>query len=97
MDRSLNHYATVAEQAALLRSRAVSPVELTRAYLDRIDHLDSRLRAYITVLSDSALRQAEVAGREIASGRYRGPSTESPSPSRTSSTSAASPPPPAHA
>ena len=73
MDRSLNHYATVAEQAALLRSKAVSPVELTRAYLDRIDRLDSRLRAYITVLSDSALRQAEVAGREIASGRYRGP------------------------
>ena len=67
------HYATVAEQAALLRSKAVSPVELTRAYLDRIDRHDGRLRAYITVLSDSALRQAEDAGREIASGRYRGP------------------------
>ena len=73
MNHAPIHYATVAEQAALLRSKAVSPVELTRAYLDRIDHLDSRLRAYITVLSDSALRQAEDAGREIASGRYRGP------------------------
>ena len=73
MSHALIHYATVAEQAEMLRSKAVSPVELTRAYLDRIDHHDSRLRAYITVLSDSALRQAEEAGREIASGRYRGP------------------------
>ena len=73
MNHAPIHYATVAEQAALLRSRAVSPVELTRAYLDRIDHHDSRLRAYITVLSDSALRQAEEAEREIASGQYRGP------------------------
>ena len=67
------HYATIAEQAALLRSKTVSPVELTRAYLDRIDRLDRRLRAYIAVLSDSALREAEEAGREIASGQCRGP------------------------
>ncbi len=73
MEQAPIHYATVAEQAALLRSKAVSPVELTSAYLDRIDRFDSRLRAFITVLSDSALRQAEEAGREIASGQYRGP------------------------
>ena len=73
MDNVPIHYATVAEQSALLRSKAVSSVELTRAYLDRIDRLDSRLRVFITVLSHSALRQAEEAGREMASGRYRGP------------------------
>lgn len=73
MDRIPPHYATVADQAALLRSKALSPVELTRAYLDRIDRLGSRLGAFVTVLSGRALRQAEAAEREIASGEYRGP------------------------
>ena len=50
--------------AAMVRERTVSPVELVRAYLARIDRLDGRLRAYITVLHDAALdgaRKAEAA------------------------------------
>jgi len=50
--------------AGLVRDRKVSPVELTQLYLDRIERLDGRLRAYITVLPEAALaaaRRAEAA------------------------------------
>ena len=67
------HYSTIAEQAGLIRSRAISPVELTRAYLDRIDHLGNRLGAYVTVLFDRAIEEATEAERAIAAGDYTGP------------------------
>ena len=41
------------QQAALVRDKQLSPVELVSAYLDRIDRLDGRLRAYITVCRES--------------------------------------------
>jgi len=50
--------------AGLVRDRKVSPVELTQLYLDRIERLDGRLCAYITVLPEAALaaaRRAEAA------------------------------------
>ena len=64
---------TVAEAAKALRGKKLSPVELTRACLDRIERFEPRLHAFITVTADSALRQAKQAEREIARGRYRGP------------------------
>ncbi len=64
---------SIAEAGDLLCRRALSPVELTRAYLDRITRLDRDLLAYITVLHDEALAAAGAAEREIARGRYRGP------------------------
>ena len=64
---------TIEEVAPLLRSSRLSPVELTRAYLDRIDRLNPRLNAYITILHEEALRAAETAESEIAAGEYRGP------------------------
>lgn len=66
-------YLTIAEAAELIRTRQVSPVDLTRAILDRIETLDGSLHAYITVMAESALRQAREAEVEIAAGRYRGP------------------------
>jgi aspartyl-tRNA(Asn)/glutamyl-tRNA(Gln) amidotransferase subunit A len=60
-------------QAELVRSKAVSPVELTRAYLERIDRLDGRLRAYITVCRDSALAAARAAEDDVARGVPLGP------------------------
>src|SRR5881397_2234119 len=56
---------TVARAATLLRARKVSPVELTRACLDRIERLNPTLNAFITVTADLALRQARQAEREI--------------------------------
>src|SRR5215472_6147545 len=66
-------YATIADLAPRVARREVSPVELTRACLDRIDALDPHVNAFITVLRDAALREAEQAERDIAAGAYRGP------------------------
>lgn len=67
------HYLSAIEQAGLIRSGKLSPVELVQACLDRIARYDGVLRAYITVCADEALAQAREAEREIAAGRYCGP------------------------
>jgi aspartyl-tRNA(Asn)/glutamyl-tRNA(Gln) amidotransferase subunit A len=64
---------TISALAPLLQRREVSPVEVTRAALDRIAAHDGTLRTFITVTADQALDQAREAEREIAAGRYRGP------------------------
>jgi aspartyl-tRNA(Asn)/glutamyl-tRNA(Gln) amidotransferase subunit A len=66
-------FLTIAEAARLIRSRQVSPVELTRVVLERIDRYDGRLHSYITVLADSALDRARVAEQELRDGTDRGP------------------------
>ena len=66
-------FETVARLAFLIERREVSPVALVEAYLTRIDRLNDRVHAYITVCRESALAEARTAEREIASGRYRGP------------------------
>jgi aspartyl-tRNA(Asn)/glutamyl-tRNA(Gln) amidotransferase subunit A len=67
------HFSTIAQASELIRSRKLSPVELTQTYLKRIADLDPQLNAFITVTADLALQQARAAEQEIASGRYRGP------------------------
>jgi aspartyl-tRNA(Asn)/glutamyl-tRNA(Gln) amidotransferase subunit A len=64
---------TIAEAAALIAARKLSPVELTRAYLQRIEQLGPRLNAFVTVTADTALADARVLESEIAAGRSRGP------------------------
>ncbi len=56
-----------------VRTRAVSPVALTEAYLARIAAVDSVLHSYILVLADEALATARVAESEIDAGLWRGP------------------------
>src|SRR5687768_9756784 len=63
---------TLAEAAGLIATRALSPVELTQAVLDRIEAFDGRINAFNTLVADRALAQAREAEREIAGGRYRG-------------------------
>lgn len=58
--------------AELVKPKKVSPVELTRACLDRIEKLDPLLNAFITVTAESALAEARAAEEEIAQGRWRG-------------------------
>jgi amidase len=67
------HYLQLTELAALIRDRKVSPVEATRAQLDRIAALDGTLASYALVMADSAMAQAAAAEKEIAAGNYRGP------------------------
>ena len=66
-------YLALTEAASLIQDRKLSPVDLVRVYLDRIEALDSRLHAYITVAADHAVADARRAQREIEAGRYRGP------------------------
>ena len=67
------HYLTIAEAAPLIASGELSPVELTRAYLARIEAVDGQLDSYVTITSELALSQARQAESEIQAGRYRGP------------------------
>ena len=64
---------TIEDAAGLIRARSISPIELTRAYLKRIDNIDRRLNAFITVTRDLALRQAREMEAELSNGRWRGP------------------------
>ena len=64
---------TLSEASELVRSRKVSPVELTQACLSRIEQLNSKLNAFITVTADSALAQAREAESEIQRGSWKGP------------------------
>lgn len=67
------HYLDLSDLAARIRAGAVSPVDVTRALLDRISRLDPSLNAYALVTAEDALAQAGAAEAEIKSGRYRGP------------------------
>jgi aspartyl-tRNA(Asn)/glutamyl-tRNA(Gln) amidotransferase subunit A len=64
---------TIVELAPRLRRKEVSPVELARACLDRIEKLNPSLNAFITVTAESALAEARTAEIEISLGEWRGP------------------------
>jgi aspartyl-tRNA(Asn)/glutamyl-tRNA(Gln) amidotransferase subunit A len=64
---------TIAKLAPKIKSRAISPVELTRFFLERIERINPTLNAYVTVTADDALAVAMRAEEELAQGRYRGP------------------------
>ncbi len=66
-------FASVPQIGALYRSGALSPVELTRLCLERIEALNPSLNAFITITADSALRQAARAETELRAGHDRGP------------------------
>ena len=51
-------FATLTETSDRIRKRELSPVELLRAQLERIDARNPTLHAYLNVLADSALRTA---------------------------------------
>lgn len=59
---------TAHELSGMLRSRKLGVVELTQAYLNRIDEIDSKVGSYITVSRDEALKQAEKLQREFDNG-----------------------------
>src|SRR6185295_8314743 len=64
---------TIAEASRLIEARTLSPVELTRALLERIKAAEPVISSFLTVTADTALAQARRAESEIASGRRRGP------------------------
>lgn len=56
-----------------VRTQKVSPVEVVNGCLKRIEQLNPRLNAFITVLADQALEQARVAEAGLRAGNWRGP------------------------
>ena len=58
-------FASIDEIARLFRKRKLSPVELTKFMLDRIERLNPKLSAYLTVTADLAIAQAQVAEKEL--------------------------------
>ncbi len=67
------HFLTIAQASTLIRDRKLSPVELTRAFLDRMAALDGGLNAYLLPLPEQALADARRAEAEIAAGNWKGP------------------------
>jgi aspartyl-tRNA(Asn)/glutamyl-tRNA(Gln) amidotransferase subunit A len=66
-------FSPVTELVQLVRERKISPVELVRMYLERIDRWDDRLHAYVTVSRDAALQQAKEAEAAVSRGDRLGP------------------------
>jgi aspartyl-tRNA(Asn)/glutamyl-tRNA(Gln) amidotransferase subunit A len=66
-------YLGLAAAARQIRGRELSPVELTRALIDRIDRLDPALNAFLRFTPEAALADAKAAEAEIAAGNSRGP------------------------
>jgi aspartyl-tRNA(Asn)/glutamyl-tRNA(Gln) amidotransferase subunit A len=60
---------TIHEAHALLKKKEISSEELTRSVLERIDAVENKLGAYITITADTALDQARLADKEISKGR----------------------------
>lgn len=73
MDESTLIHQPIRTLAERLRARTLSPVRLTELALDRLERHGPRLNAVVTLMRDSALREARAAEAEIARGRYRGP------------------------
>jgi aspartyl-tRNA(Asn)/glutamyl-tRNA(Gln) amidotransferase subunit A len=67
------HFLTIRQASRLIKRRELSPVELTHAFLDRIEKVDKKTKSYVTLTADSALKEARAAEAEILKGKYRGP------------------------
>ena len=66
-------YLSIQATARLLRRKKLSPVELAEAALERIERVNPKLNAFITVTAERALRDAKAADKEISRGRHKGP------------------------
>lgn len=64
---------SIREAGDLVRRKVISPVELTRACLQRIERLNPALNAFITVTAEQAMAQAREAEAEVRRGGWRGP------------------------
>ena len=67
------HEWTLLDAAKAVRDRKISSRELTRALLSRIERLNPKINAYLTVLPETAMREAAARDEELARGELRGP------------------------
>ncbi len=69
----MSEVTPISELSQQLRRREISPVEITRGCLERIEALNPSLNAFITVMGDSSAAEARAAVEEIGRGKWRGP------------------------
>jgi len=65
-------FAPIRDLAERLRTRRLTSVALTEAYLDRLQKVGPRLNGVVTLMRDSALKEARAADEQIRAGKYRG-------------------------
>jgi aspartyl-tRNA(Asn)/glutamyl-tRNA(Gln) amidotransferase subunit A len=70
---STHHTLSIAAAAELIHARTLSPVDLVQSCLQRIDQLEARLQAWVTIDREQVLATARRCEAEIHSGQYRGP------------------------
>ena len=63
---------TATELARKIKKKELSSVEVTKAFLDRIEQVDTKVKAYISVCKDYALKQAKISDDKIAKGENIG-------------------------
>ena len=66
-------FLSLRQLAELVRTKAVSSVELTKLALGRLKKYDPGLLCVVSLTEELALKQAAEADKEIAAGKYRGP------------------------
>lgn len=66
-------FMSISQVGYLIRRGFVTCVDVTEEILKRIDKFDAKLRAYTTVIADSAMKAARLAQKELDNGRDRGP------------------------
>jgi len=66
------HFKPLTELARMVQRREISPVELTRLYLQRLEQYGDKLLCVVTLTPELAMRQARKAEQEIMSGNYKG-------------------------
>src|SRR5579884_2201357 len=64
-------YTSIRETAEEIHSGIITPTELVTEIFERIDELDDQIQAFVTVMRDQALKDAEQAEREMRTGLYR--------------------------
>jgi aspartyl-tRNA(Asn)/glutamyl-tRNA(Gln) amidotransferase subunit A len=67
------YYSSIHELSKLIREQRISPVAIVETCLKRIQQLNPKLNAFITILANEARRQAKLAEVEIKAGNWRGP------------------------
>ncbi len=67
------HSKSITEISEFIREKKITPLELVKNSLERIEVLNPKLNAFITVLAEEALEEAKSATEEIKSGNWKGP------------------------
>jgi aspartyl-tRNA(Asn)/glutamyl-tRNA(Gln) amidotransferase subunit A len=65
-------YLSIGELSRLIKEKKVSPTEIVKECLKRIERINPTLNAFITVTAEQALQQAEEAEAEIKNGNWKG-------------------------